>query len=68
LISGIVIQVQKLLAQIQSLKFDKAVIGLANLKTQLNALMFKLKDAYNQFNVCVGSSKYYELELNSLKL
>ncbi len=68
LINGIATQVQKLLVQIQTLKSEQSALDLTNLKIQLDALMAKLKDAYNQYNTCVGSTKDYDLELQALKL
>ncbi len=68
LINGIATQVQKLLVQIQTLKSEQSALDLANLKIQLDALMAKLKDAYNQYNTCVGSTKDYELELQALRV
>lgn len=68
LIDSITTQVQKLLAQIQSLKSEKAALNLAGLKAQIEALMLKLKAAYGDYNTCVSSTKVYDDELKALKL
>lgn len=68
LIDSITVQVQKLLAQITSLKSEKAALDLTNLKAQLDALMLKLKSAYNEYNTCTGSTKAYDDELKTLKI
>lgn len=68
LIDSITVQVQKLLAQITSLKSEKAALDLTGLKAQLDALMLKLKAAYGEYNTCTGSIKVYDDELKALKL
>ncbi len=67
LIDGITVQIQKLLVQIQNLKNEQSSLDLAGLKAQIDALMIKVKEAYNQYNTCVSSTKDYNLELESLK-
>ena len=69
LINGIAAQVQKLLAQIESLKLEQTNLNLAGLKAQIDALMLKLKlqAAYSEYNNCVGSTKDFSAELALLQ-
>lgn len=67
LINGIAAQVQKLLAQIESLKLEQTNLNLAGLKAQIDALMLKLQAAYSEYNNCVGSTKDFSAELALLQ-
>lgn len=67
LIDGIATQIQKLLVQINDLKTQQSNLDLAGLKAQLDALMLKLQDAYNQYNTCTSSCNDYNTELASLQ-
>ncbi len=67
LIDGLLVQIQKLTAQITALQNEQAALNLAGLKAQLDALILKVQDYYNQYNTCVASTADYEKELAALK-
>lgn len=60
LIDGIIVQIQKLLVQIQGLKSEQTALDLTGLKAQIDALMIKVKEAYTQYNTCISSTGDYK--------
>ena len=56
LIDGIVVQINKLKAEIATLTSEKSQINLDGLNKQLSALLAQLQAAYNQYNQCISST------------